>query len=140
MLKVNKNESFYWYPKAVWHLRIFYLNEFHKNLTFWSSYVCCTVSLHERRVYLCNDISKRKTTFIVGSIRERTISYLKTKKKRMQKMNKKRKKSMALTNVFVMPRMNDIWNHSFYDFLYFLMLLDVLCTLIFRISIFFNET
>ena len=37
---------------------------------------------------------------------------------RVQKIGQKRKKSMALTNVFVIPRMNDIWNHSFFIFWY----------------------
>ena len=46
--------------------------------------------LNMKEEYICVMISVRvKTTFIVGSMRERTISYLKTKKKGMQKMNKK---------------------------------------------------
>ena len=38
---------------------------------------------------LCNDITKWKTTCLAGSNRERTRSYLKTKKKGMQKIEQK---------------------------------------------------
>ena len=49
--------------------------------------------LYMKEEYICVMISVRvKTTFIVGSMRERTISYLKTKKKGMQKMNKNGRK------------------------------------------------
>ena len=42
-----------------------------------------------------------------------SYEFSKDKEKGMQKIeHKKRKKSMALTNVFVIPRMNDIWNHA----------------------------
>ena len=49
---------------------------------------------------------------------------------RVQKIGQKRKKSMALTNVFVIPRMNDIWNHSIH-FLYFCVYISTIRVFIF---------
>ena len=45
--------------------------------------------LWKEEYILCNDISKCKTTYIVGSKGEITMSYLKTKKKGMQKIEQK---------------------------------------------------
>ena len=45
--------------------------------------------LWKEEYILCNDITKWKTTCLAGSNRERARSYLKTKKKGMQKIEQK---------------------------------------------------